>query len=362
MKNIGLYIHIPFCKQKCPYCDFYSVPPTEKAMDDYVSFLNKKISSYQGYNADTIYFGGGTPGLLGTERIISLLKTIKKHFGDLQKETTIELNPESSLNLDYEKLHYYGINRISVGLQSSNERELSLLGRTHSPYDAANVVKQAKEAGIDNISLDLMIGISGQTAESLLESIRFCSELNAAHISVYMLKIEKGTWYYKNQSSLMLPDEDTVCDYYEMTVKKLSECGYLQYEISNFAKSECESIHNLKYWNCEEYLGLGAAAHSFIDKNRFYYTRSIRDFYDDRIVHDGVGGDEEEYIAMKLRLTAGLEYDGFKAYFGYSLPEHYIVRAKKLNNTGLLCIDNVGIRLTVKGFLCSNAVIAEILY
>jgi len=361
MKNIGLYIHIPFCRKKCPYCDFYSIVPSEQAMDDYVSFLNKKISGYRGYIADTVYFGGGTPGLLGTERIISLLKTIRANFGNVQKEITIELNPEQALAIDFEQLHYYGINRISVGLQSANENELAVLGRNHSPLDAAKVVNSAKAGGINNISLDLMIGISGQTFESLNDSIRFCSELDVKHISVYMLKIEKGTVYYKTQSSLQLPDEDTVCDFYEMTVKKLNELGYNQYEISNFAKNGFESIHNLKYWNCEEYLGLGAAAHSFIDKKRFYYARSVRDFYSDIIVPDGSGGDEEEYIAMKLRLSSGLEYDGFRKYFGYSLPQHYIVHAKKLDRTGLLCIDSTGIRLTVKGFLCSNAVIAEIL-
>ena len=333
----------------------------DNTIDEYVSFLNKKISSYHEYIADTIYFGGGTPSILGTERILSVLKNIHNNFGNSQIETTLEVNPESAYYLDFEKLKYYGINRISIGLQSANEKELKALGRTHSAQDVANIVESVMLAGINNISLDLMIGISEQNEKSLSDSIHFCSYLDVQHISAYILKIEKGTLYFKKQDQLLLPDDDAVCDLYEMMVRQLRELGYNQYEISNFARQGFESRHNLKYWNCEEYLGLGASAHSFIDKKRFYYPRSIKAFYNNNIISDGIGGDEEEYIAMTLRLTSGLEFSKFKKYFGYDLPTHYIIKARKLDKTELLFIDSNGIRLSEKGFLCSNSIIAEII-
>ena len=361
MKTLGLYIHIPFCSGKCPYCDFYSIKQSEASMDEYVSYLNRKISSYKNYIADTVYFGGGTPSLLGTERLISILDNINKSFGDIQRETTLEVNPESGKYLDFEKLKFHGVNRVSIGLQSSNENELKILGRKHTAADVKSTVQTIQDCGINNISLDLMVGISGQTVESLTRSIQFCADLNVYHISAYILKIEEGTVYFKKKDSLKLPDDDTVCDFYELMIDKLASLGYRQYEISNFARPGFESRHNLKYWNCEEYLGLGAAAHSFIDKNRFYCDRSIRDFYNDKIISDGTGGDEEEYIAMVLRLSSGLEYNKFKKYFGYDLPEHYIDNARKLCKTGLLHIDDNGIKLSPKGFLCSNSIITTII-
>lgn len=361
MKTLGLYIHIPFCNGKCPYCDFYSVTQTDNAMDEYIFYLNKKISSNKTYIADTVYFGGGTPSVLGTQRLVSVLDNIKKYFGDIQKEVTLEVNPESARHLDFELLRYHGVNRISVGLQSADNNELKVLGRKHSAQDVINTVKIIQSSGIDNISLDLMIGISGQTIESLTDSIQFCADLNVYHISAYILKIEEGTLYYKNKNRLRLPDDDNVCDFYEFMISKLNSLGYRQYEISNFSRPGFESRHNLKYWNCEEYLGLGASAHSFIDKKRFYYARSIRDFYIDKIISDGTGGDEEEYIAMTLRLSSGLEYKKFISYFGYDLPKHYIDNAKRLDKTGLLYINDNGIRLSEKGFLCSNSIIVEII-
>lgn len=363
MKKIGLYIHVPFCDGKCPYCDFYSVRNSAELIDKYVENLNRTILSYKSCRlmADTVYFGGGTPSLLGSERIISILNAAKKAFGDISEETTLEVNPESAERLDFEKLKFSGINRISVGLQSADERELKLLGRRHTAEDVEKTVELAKRGGIDNISVDLMIGISGQTTESLSDSIDFAANLNITHISSYLLKIEEGTSYYKNKDNLSLPDDELVCDFYEQTVKRLNGLGFKQYEISNFAKRGKESRHNLKYWNCEEYLGIGSSAHSFIDKKRFYYERSLSKFYKGITVDDGAGGDEEEYIAMQLRLCTGLQYGKFKEYFGHELPQKYIDNARKLLPTGLLTVDEVGVRLNVKGFLCSNAVIVNII-
>ncbi len=308
MKKIGLYIHIPFCNGKCPYCDFYSLSFNNDKIDEYTEHLAKKIITYKDSSllADTIYFGGGTPSLLGTERLIYILDSVYSSFGKNSIETTIEVNPESSGSLDFQKLYYHGINRVSVGLQSANDNELKLLGRKHTADDVKDTVKNIKKGGINNISLDLMLGISGQTMDSLDKSIDFCRSIDAEHISAYILKIEENTVYYRKQNQLILPNDDDVCDFYEHTVNKLSEYGYHQYEISNFAKKGKESKHNMKYWKCEEYLGLGPSAHSFLNGKRFYYNRKTADFYNDLTVDDGVGGGEEEYIAMALRLCDGI--------------------------------------------------------
>ena len=361
MKPIGLYIHIPFCSGKCPYCDFYSVKTNESVYDEYTKQPLNKIRSLRGkYRTDTVYFGGGTPSLLGTERLCRLLDAACESFGKAE-EVTVEVNPESAPALDFSKLAAHGLNRVSMGLQSSDDRELALLGRRHTAEQAAYAVGLIKKGGISNISLDLMLGIGEQTQSSLEKSIDFCAELEAAHISAYILKIEEGTLYYRRKDTLPLPDEDSVCDLYELAVKLLEERGYRQYEISNFAKPGFESRHNLKYWRCEEYLGLGAAAHSFIGGRRFYCTRSLEDFYRDVTADDGEGGGKDEYIALALRLTEGLVFDRYEKRFGEPVPQSVINSAQQLLPTKLIRITDEGISLTVKGFLCSNAVISSLL-
>ena len=362
MKNIGLYIHIPFCTGKCPYCDFYSVAASDSAMSDYTVKISEKIFSLKGqYHANTVYFGGGTPGLLGTKRLAALLDAVTTAFGTAE-EVTVEVNPETTAALDFGELKAHGLNRVSMGLQSGNDNELTLLGRRHSVDDASKAAEKIRREGIENLSLDLMLGISAQTKESLHRSIDLCSSLGARHISAYMLKIEEGTPYYERKSSLALPDEDEVCELYELAVSYLAKHGFRQYEISNFSKPGYESLHNLKYWKCEEYLGLGAAAHSFIDGKRFYYGRSISDFYSDIIIHDGEGGSPEEYTALALRLSRGLRFDEYRARFKEEVPERYIKNARRLSPTGLLTINPDNIALTAKGFLVSNSVISEILF
>ncbi len=362
MKNIGLYIHVPFCSGKCPYCDFYSVAATEEQMDRYTSYLADKLASYKGrYHADTVYFGGGTPSLLGTERLCTLLDAARDAFFS-DGEITIEVNPRSAMQLDFTKLSQHGLNRVSMGLQSANERELRLLGRRHTAQSAEEAFIKIKSEGIDNISLDLMLGIGGQTENSLARSIDFCASLGAKHISAYILKIEEGTPYFKKRDSLDLPDEDSVCSLYEYAVERLAKHGYEQYEISNFAKSGYESRHNLKYWHCEEYLGLGPAAHSFIDGKRFFYSRSLDDFYNDISIDDGEGGGIEEYISLALRLGEGLVFEKYEARFNDAVPAEYIENAVKLKKTGLVDVNDKGITITPKGFLVSNTLIADILY
>ncbi len=362
MKPIGLYIHIPFCNGKCPYCDFYSVTPQCNTVENYVNALCREIDNANRIY-DTVYFGGGTPSLIGADNIAKIMSHIRRTENC---EATLECNPSDTgaLNsgFNFKKVAQSGINRISMGLQSSDNKERSALGRRGGCEDVERAVTRARNAGIDNISLDLMLGIPGQTAESLKESIRFCKEMKAKHISAYILKIEEGTPFYEKKELLSLPDEDETCDLYLTAVEELEKIGYRQYEISNFSEIGFESRHNLKYWRCEEYLGIGASAHSFVDGKRFYYERSIDNFTKGfPPADDGDGGDEEEYIMLALRLTEGLIFENFKNRFGHSLPESILNKADSLQKHGLIKIDDKSISLTVKGFLVSNSVISSLI-
>ncbi|HHZ05979.1 MAG TPA: radical SAM family heme chaperone HemW [Clostridiales bacterium] len=365
-KSIGLYVHIPFCMSKCNYCDFFSVKSTFDNMDKYVDHMCRLLKTYGSRlhtGVDTIYFGGGTPSVMGTDRLLRIINTIYSSFEvENNCEITIEVNPKSGKVLDFKALSSSGVNRVSLGVQSVNKNELKILGRLHCNDDVDNTVQQIRNAGIDNVSLDLMIGIPEQTVDSLEKSIVFCDTLNPRHISAYILKVEENTPFYKNKEKLNLPNEDRQIEFYEYMCKRLDSLGYAQYEISNFAKADWKSKHNLKYWNAEEYLGLGPGAHSFIKGKRFYFNRCFSDFFNNITVDDGGGGDEEEYAMMRLRLSVGLREDEYKKRFGHSIPPVYYNRCFKFKNAGLLDYNNKGIWFTSKGFLVSNTLIADIIY
>lgn len=365
MQPIGLYLHIPFCEGKCPYCDFFSIQFTQLDADKYTAELCHKIELSAKQNkrrADTLYLGGGTPSLLGTERLIKILDTAKSAYQMEQAEMTMELNPSPNLALDFERLREHGLNRVSIGLQSAVEEELRILGRKHSVQDVTNTVYKAREAGIYNISLDLMVGISRQTKETLYKSIDFCAQLQAAHVSAYLLKVEPGTVYEKRKDELALPDDDGQSELYLTMCDRLESLGYQQYEISNFSKPGKESRHNLKYWRCEEYLGIGPAAHSFINGKRFYTPRSFSDFYNDMNLEDGAGGMQEEYIMLALRLREGVQFRAFEERFQVAFPEKYIRNARRFEKSGLLIVEKNGFHFTKEGFLLSNTLTAKILW
>ena len=361
-KPIGLYLHIPFCKGKCPYCDFYSVAPQKGVTDSYVAALCRKISE-ENRIYDTVYFGGGTPSLLGADNVALILSHIRMTENC---EITLECNPSDTGGkdsaFDFKKAAQSGVNRISLGLQSAVDTERKALGRRGGCEDVTRAIARAKAAGITNISLDLMLGIPNQTKESLLESVEFCKNSGATHVSAYILKIEEGTFFHKKKDSLILPDDDETSELYLEAVRALEAAGFAQYEISNFSKEGFESRHNLKYWRCEEYLGIGAAAHSFADGKRFYYERSIADFIDGKPpVDDGDGGSEEEYIMLALRLTEGLVFSDYESRFGKKPSDGIISEARLLEKHGLLTVDGKKIALTKQGFLLSNAVICRLL-
>lgn len=363
--SIGLYIHIPFCKHKCPYCDFFSGNADENAFDNYVIELKDKIkywSEKAKRDVATVYFGGGTPSVLGADRLCDILDFIKFNFNIKNNaEITVEVNPDSAKTIDFEKMYACGFNRISMGMQTAVEDELRLLGRIHSIDDAKTSVERAKSAGFNNISLDLMMGIPNQTIESLEKSISFCADCKVTHISSYILKIEENTPFYKVQNKLKLADDDMQAEMYLRAVEMLDSLGYKQYEISNFAKQGYESRHNTNYWRCGEYIGIGPSAHSFFEGKRFFYSRSMDDFNNNKLSFEGTGGDEEEFIMLSLRLKSGLNYSEFEEKFGYTLPSYIIKKAKEYEKYGYTNVTDKSISFTPKGFLVSNSIISELI-
>ncbi len=363
--NLALYIHIPFCRGKCPYCDFFSLRGDTQDYNSYIVSLKEAIiywSEKIDKKVDTIYIGGGTPSVLKAEQVADIINTIKSHFKVTENaEITMEANPKSALNFDFSIVKEAGLNRMSLGIQSANKNELKILGRAHNNDDIKATVKNIKSSGINNISLDLMLGIPEQTIESLKNSIDFCCGLDVEHISVYILKIEENTYFYNNRDKYNFPDEEATADLYLFAVDYLEQKGFNQYEISNFSKTGYESKHNLKYWNLEDYLGIGPAAHSFLNGKRFYYNRSIEDFSNNKIIDDGTGGNESEYIMLQLRLTKGLNLDKYKEAFGEYPDKDFFDKVKKYCNLGFMSYDNNTIKFTKNGFLLSNSILSELI-
>lgn len=363
--SIGLYLHIPFCRRKCAYCDFFSGVGTQADFDVYTRELTEKLH-YWGQNArepvGSVYFGGGTPSVLGTKRLCALLGAVKNDFSvDKNAEITLEVNPESGKALDFDALRQTGFNRVSVGMQSAIAREINILGRIHTPEEAAYTVKKAQAAGFDNTSLDLMMGIPLQTKDSLRQSINFCADCGVRHVSSYILKIEEGTPFYSNRELLNLPDEDEQAELYLFAVDYLNRLGYAQYEISNFAQPGFESRHNTLYWHCGEYIGIGPAAYSFYRGKRFHYARSMQAFCDNLLTADGSGGDSEEYIMLALRLCEGLVFADYEQRFGQPLPALLHKKIEKYAKLGLMKADGQHACFTPRGFLVSNAILADLI-
>lgn len=351
-KNIGVYVHIPYCNSKCPYCDFYSLADKSRARE-YVEAVNVKLKNFTKDNfckADTLYIGGGTPSSLPAEMLCSIVENVKKSFRCVPEEITAEFNPSDADEDYFKKIFASGVNRLSFGMQSAVDSERRSLGRRADKNQVEKAVLLAKKAGFNNISLDLMLGIPKQMGASLSESIAFCAELGVRHISAYILKLEEGTFFYKNSSKLNLPDEDETADLYLQAVSELEKAGFLQYEISNFAKAGAESKHNLKYWRLEDYLGIGAAAHSCINGKRFYYPRDIDYFINGgEPIADGESGSCEEKIMLGLRLKEGIKKE--------FLSEKALNEIPDLEQNGYIKTTPENISLTPQGFLISNTII-----
>lgn len=339
----GLYFHIPFCKSKCPYCDFYSVKFDEASAQQYVQEICDEIKQYQGI-FDTVYFGGGTPSILPPELIGKILDCARAQFEiSDDAEITVECNPSKDLSEDFKKYASYGVNRISVGMQSAVDSERFALGRVAGRNEVERTINYARQSGIENISLDLMLGTPKQTIESLDYSFDFIKSVGVPHVSAYMLKIEEGTKFFQMRDRLVLPDDDTVGEMYLKTVDTLASFGIKQYEISNFAVPGFESRHNTKYWTLTPYLGIGKSAHSFWGGKRFFYDREWNK------IDDGTGGDKEEQIMLGLRLAKGIDK---------SLVDRDFAEFVKM---GYVADLGERITLTPKGMLVSNTIINYII-
>ena len=368
---LGIYVHIPFCLQKCNYCDFCSFPRAgRERIAKYVDTLIAQIESWSGrcaeYEVDTVYFGGGTPTMLTLTQWERLIDTLRRCFRICpDAEVTAETNP-AAVDLSYLRaLRKLGINRLSMGVQSADDRELRALGRAHDFAGAVRTFADARAAGFDNVSIDLMLGIPHQTRESLARTLTEFIALAPEHISAYLLKIEEGTPFGRMADALPLPDEDETVDLYADTVNALGAAGYGQYEISNFARVGRESRHNTRYWLGRPYLGLGLAAHSDFGGRRFAAGRDMEAYLRGDWIEESaeIGSEErrEEYIMLRLRLTQGIDTADYAARFGRDFYGEFETVLAPYRRAGLLHEEGGRIALTTKGMLLSNAVLADLL-
>ncbi|MEL4106163.1 radical SAM family heme chaperone HemW [Oscillospiraceae bacterium WX1] len=373
-KYLGVYIHIPFCAGKCAYCDFYSLSGHEKLMPVYQHALLSHIREYgpqlDGYLTDTIYFGGGTPSIYGSDRLIALFDALKK-YGHvlLDAEVTTEVNPASITKADLLRLRRAGFNRLSIGVQSANDALLKSLGRKHTFADAEETVKNAREAGFDNISIDLIYGLPSQTRDDWADTLGRAAALKPEHISCYGLKIEEGSQLYIYKDSPFLPDDDTQADMYLYAVETLSRFGLKQYEISNFARRSYESRHNMKYWFGDEYLGFGAAAHSYIGGKRYNHIADLEKYSDNIIagrpvvdMTEEISGFElaGEYLMLRLRTTHGISEKEYYDIYPCSM-DSTVKLLRFYESKGWASFSEGRWSFTPLGFLLSNTLIGQIL-
>ncbi len=377
MKTLGLYMHMPFCKSKCPYCDFYSVTDN----DDYRRYIDAMLlqmedyaSSAEPFTVDTIYIGGGTPSVVPEKLMFELMDGVYRNFKVfIDAETTIEANPATVTLGQLKKYRKMGINRISFGAQSMCDNELRALSRLHDTEGFERSFELARKAGFDNISVDLMYGIPEQSPESLAKSISRIAELDPEHISLYGLKIEPGTPFDAIKETLALPDEDSEYQMYENSVSQLASLGYKQYEISNFCKPGRECQHNMRYWHCGEYLGLGPGAHSYFNGNRFSFKKSISDYITALEETDSdidltdecykISPEERvgEYIMLALRTTAGIDTAEFNRLFNLDFERMYQDLLNAYVEGGFMTRTTRGYAFTVKGMYVSNYILSSML-
>ena len=390
-RKLGLYIHIPFCRTKCLYCDFCSfVSRDTTEQEEYVQALLREIKARgtKEYLVDTVYFGGGTPSILNVEQITRILNALRENFVLCENvEITLECNP-TTVKRDvedvvpygegrtpngrpygvggyFEELRRIGVNRLSIGIQSAVDGELKLIGRRHTFEEARRTFFDARESGFDNISVDLMFGIPSQTVDSLKYSIGEILKLGAEHISIYSLQLEEGTPLYRMREKYDLADDDKVADMYETVVSMMREAGYLHYEISNFAKDGKESRHNSKYWRLDEYLGLGLAAHSDFFGKRIENTRDIKRYISGECVEKeaeiSLSEREFEFIMLGLRTKEGISKAEFLSRFGINFDDKYGEKVKKLEKFDYFLQNGQILALNERGFEVSNMILAQIL-
>lgn len=382
MKELGIYVHIPFCKQKCSYCDFISYGDKNDLVEKYIEALKQEIKNntedVSKYEISTIYIGGGTPSYIESKHIGEILKIIKQKYNvSKNAEITIEVNPGT---VTQEKLRSYaesGINRISIGLQSCNNNLLKIIGRIHTYEDFLSTYKLAREVSFKNINVDLMIGLPNQTLEDVKKSLNEIIKLNPEHISVYSLIVEEGTPIEKKivKGELELPNEELERKEYWEVKRTLENSGYKHYEISNFAKSGYESKHNLNCWEQKEYLGFGVAAHSYMNGVRYSNVEHIEEYLKkelgsekcevgkntSNIIHEiqTEENKKKEYMLLGLRKIDGIKISSFKNKFGCNPIMEFKNELNKLVQEKLIEIDLDQIKLTKRGIDLANIVWEE---
>ncbi|OOM81606.1 radical SAM family heme chaperone HemW [Clostridium sp. BL-8] len=371
MKDISLYIHIPFCKQKCLYCDFPSYSGKEKLMDKYIDALNKEIlQKAEAYSINSIFIGGGTPSHLNDSNLKSLLDTLNKLNLKTDIEFTIECNPGTVNRSKLSIMKDGKVNRISFGLQSAKDSILREIGRIHNYKEFKSNYLLAREIGFDNINVDLMFGLPNQSSEDFKETLEEIVKLNPEHISAYSLIIEEGTYFYDlyDKDKLKLPDEEQEREMYLLAKEILGQYSYHQYEISNYAKKGKECFHNKVYWKCNEYLGLGVSASSFINENRIKniddieeYIKRINEAEDvTQEVHvNTIKDDMEEFLFMGLRMIEGIKISEFAKRFNKDIYEVYGDVIEKNIKKGLLISSSGKLYLSSKGIELSNYVMSD---
>ena len=374
-EKLGIYVHIPFCRSKCDYCDFYSLAGQESRMDDYQKALIAHIKETgplaRGCQVDTVYFGGGTPSYFGEKRLRELLRTIAKRF-DLSKdaEVTVECNPDSVDLKMLQNLRRAGVNRISLGVQSANPCELSSLHRPHDFEQVKAAVQAARKAKFKNLSLDLIYGLPGQDLTGWKDTVEQVLALEPEHLSCYGLKVEPGTLLdYRVSRGEKLPDDDAQADMYLWMVERLGEAGYRQYEISNFARAGFQSRHNLKYWMGRPYVGFGPGAHSDFGGRRYSFVRDLEK-YISGVLGGGVVIDESElipqrergseYLMLRLRTTRGIEEWEYRREFFMNF-DPLEQKLEEYERQGWAERHDRRWNLTPRGFLVSNQLIGELL-
>ncbi len=364
----GLYIHIPFCVSKCSYCDFYSVCAKPDLMDGYIDALLAEADSYPGMDFATLYIGGGTPSILGAERLEKLVCGLRRRFNLANlREATIEVNPESAGIDLLAALYRLGIGRVSIGIQSLNEDELKKSGRAHNRRQALEAVGAVFSAGFRNVSADIMIGLPGQTAQSLGDTLNILIGAGVNHISAYCLSIEEGTSFYRYPPP-DLPNEDEQASLFECAVDILQTRGFVHYEISNFASPGSECLHNLNYWRGGEYLGLGPAAASHVGGKRFRNAARLERYLADPL--SGREGEESlegarkagEEAMLRLRLIQeGLDIHEMAGKYGRNAVEGLEARLNELVKRRSLARERDVFRLQPACVLTSNSVFINVI-
>ena len=370
--TIGLYVHIPFCKKKCNYCDFCSFADLDGGVRArYLRALAEEISSYRGEEhppVDTVFLGGGTPSLLTPTELEDLFSVLQKTFRILpDAEVSAEANPGT---LDREKLEAFrrvGVNRLSIGLQSIHDGELAALGRIHTYADFLDAYHLAREGGIENIGVDLMYAFPTQTAASFHETLAAVTALSPEHISAYGLIVEDGTPFGENRERLLLPSEDEEVEMYEDACRTLAAAGYRHYEVSNYAKPGFECRHNLRYWHAEEYLGFGVAAHSYYRGERFANSRDFLAYSQgkckqyrtkERIDREN---EAEEYTMLALRTSEGIDLSLYEKRFSHSFLSGREDAVRRFVAAGVARLADGHFAFTERGFYIGNSLTAELL-